>query len=99
MAKAHVVALKSLLEKKNNSNYEVFNLGTGKGSSVLEVIQSFEKVSGKKLNYKVEDRREGDVIAAYAETSKANDVLGWKTELSLDDAMDSAWKWEQKIRG
>lgn len=98
LAKAHVVALKRLLEKKNNSNYEVFNLGTGKGSSVLEVIQSFEKVSGKKLNYKVVDRREGDVIAAYAETSKANDVLGWKTELSLDDAMDSAWKWEQKIR-
>lgn len=99
LAKAHVVALKRLLEKKNNSNYEVFNLGTGKGSSVLEVIQAFEKVSGKKLNYKVVDRREGDVIAAYAETSKANNVLGWKTELSLDDAMDSAWKWEQKIRG
>lgn len=99
LAKAHVVALKRLIENKNDSNYEIFNLGTGKGSSVLEVINSFEKVSGKKLNYKIVGRRDGDVIAAYAETSKANDVLGWKTELTLDDAMDSAWKWEQKIRG
>ena len=99
LAKAHVVALKRLIENKNDSNYEIFNLGTGKGSSVLEVINSFEKVSGKKLNYKIVGRRDGDVIAAYAETSRANDVLGWKTELTLDDAMDSAWKWEQKIRG
>lgn len=98
LAKAHVVALQRLLQNKNTSNYEVFNLGTGKGSSVLEAIQSFDKVSGKKLNYKIVARREGDVVAAYAETSKANDVLGWKTELTLDDAMDSAWKWEQKIR-
>ena len=98
VAKAHVVALKRLIKNKNVSNYEVFNLGTGTGSSVLEVINSFENVSGKKLNYKIVDRREGDVIAAYAETSKANEVLGWKTELTLDDAMDSAWKWEQKIR-
>ena len=93
------MALKRLIENKNDSNYEIFNLGTGKGSSVLEVINSFEKVSGKKLYYKIVGRRDGDVIAAYAETSKANDVLGWKTELTLDDAMDSAWKWEQKIRG
>jgi len=98
VAKAHVVALKRLIKNKNVSNYEVFNLGTGTGSSVLEVINSFENVSGKKLNYKIVDRREGDVVAAYAETSKANEVLGWKTELTLDDAMDSAWKWEQKIR-
>tara|TARA_R110002096_G_scaffold54189_1_gene140036 strand:- start:1226 stop:2245 length:1020 start_codon:yes stop_codon:yes gene_type:complete len=98
LAKAHVVALQRLLENKNTSNYEVFNLGTGKGSSVLEAIHSFEKVSKKKLKYKIVDRREGDITAAYAETSKANNVLGWKTELSLDDAMSSAWKWEQKIR-
>jgi len=98
LAKAHVVALKRLVQKKNTNNYEVFNLGTGKGSSVLEVIQSFEKVSGKKLNYKIVDRREGDITAAYADTSHANHVLGWKTELSLDDAMKSAWKWEQKVR-
>ena len=99
LAKAHVVALQRLLQAKNKSNYEVFNLGTGKGSSVLEAIQSFEKVSGQTLNYKIADRRAGDVISAYADTNKANDVLGWKTELTLDDAMASAWKWEQKIRG
>ena len=98
LAKAHVVALQRLLAGKNDSNFEFFNLGTGKGSTVLEAVQSFERVSGKALNYKIVDRREGDITAAYAETSKANNVLGWKTELTLDDAMASAWKWEQKIR-
>jgi len=98
LAKAHVVALQRLIESKNDSNYEFFNLGTGTGSTVLEAIQSFERVSGKTLNYKIVDRREGDITAAYAETSKANNVLGWKTQLTLDNAMDSAWKWEQKIR-
>lgn len=98
LAKAHVVALKRLLENKNKTNYETFNLGTGTGSSVLEVVKSFEKVSGKKLNYKIVGRREGDIISAYADTHKANNELGWKTELSLDDAMRSAWKWEQKVR-
>lgn len=98
LAKAHVVALERLLGAKNESNYETFNLGTGTGSSVLEVIQSFERVSGTKLNYKIADRREGDVIAAYADTKKANEVLGWKSELSLDDAMHTAWNWEQNIR-
>jgi UDP-glucose 4-epimerase len=98
LAKAHVVALKRLLENKNTSNYETFNLGTGKGSSVLEVVQSFERVSGKKLNYKIVDRREGDIISAYADTNKANNDLGWKSQLTLDDAMRSAWKWEQVVR-
>jgi UDP-glucose 4-epimerase len=98
LAKAHVVALERLLKDKNNTNYEVFNLGTGKGSSVLEAIKSFDRVSGKKLKYQIVGRREGDITAAYADTTRANDVLGWKTELSLDDAMASAWKWEQKIR-
>ena len=98
LAKAHVVALQRLLDGNNNSNFEFFNLGTGTGSTVLQAIQSFERVSGKALNYKIVDRREGDITAAYAETSKANNVLGWKTKLTLDDAMDSAWKWEQKIR-
>ena len=98
LAKAHVIALERLIENKSLSNYEVFNLGTGKGSSVLEVIQSFEKVSGRKLNYKIAERREGDVISAYADTRHANKVLGWKTESSLDDAMASAWNWEKKIR-
>lgn len=99
LAKAHVVALKRLLEEKNESDCEIFNLGTGKGSSVLEVINSFERVSGLKLNYKIAPRREGDVVAVYADTTKANEVLGWKSELSLDDAMASAWKWEKKVRG
>lgn len=98
LAKAHVVALERLLKNKNKTNYETFNLGTGTGSSVLEVVKSFEKVSGKKLNYKIVGRREGDIISAYADTKKANEELGWKTKLSLDDAMSSAWKWEQKVR-
>ncbi|MDF4221227.1 UDP-glucose 4-epimerase GalE [Maribacter huludaoensis] len=98
LAKAHVVALERLLNGKNESNYEVFNVGTGKGSSVLEAIKSFEKVSGRKLNYKVVGRRPGDVTTAYADTTKANKVLGWKAEYSLDEAMNYAWIWEQKIR-
>jgi UDP-glucose 4-epimerase len=98
LAKAHVIALKRLLENKNASNYEVFNVGTGKGSSVLEVIKSFEKVSGKKLNYKIVDRRAGDITSAYADTTKANTVLGWTSEYSLDQAMKTAWEWEQKVR-
>ncbi|WP_418499125.1 UDP-glucose 4-epimerase GalE [Flagellimonas sp.] len=98
LAKAHVKALQRLLQNENSSNYEVFNLGTGKGSSVLEVIHSFERVSGKKLNYKIVDRREGDVIQAYADTKKANEVLGWKSKSTLDESLKSAWDWEQKVR-
>ncbi|HNP31991.1 MAG TPA: UDP-glucose 4-epimerase GalE [Flavobacterium sp.] len=98
LAKAHVVALQRLLKKQNVEKVEIFNLGTGKGSSVLEVIHAFEKISGKKLPYKIVDRRSGDIIIAYANTDKANKVLGWKAELSLEQALASAWKWEQKIR-
>jgi UDP-glucose 4-epimerase len=98
LAKAHVAALKRLINGDNTDNYEVFNIGTGKGSSVLEVISAFEEVSGKKLNYKIVDRRAGDVVAAYADTSKANNVLGWKARLNLKDALLSAWKWEQGLR-
>ncbi|AIZ41415.1 UDP-glucose 4-epimerase GalE [Cellulophaga baltica] len=98
LAKAHVVALQRLFEAKNKANYEVFNLGTGKGSTVLEVIKSFEKVSGKKLNYKIVPRRSGDITEAYANTEKANNELGWKAESTLDEAMKSAWDWEQKVR-
>ena len=97
LAKAHVVALQRLLSKKNKANYEVFNIGTGKGSSVMEVIKSFEKVSGQKLNYKIAPRREGDVIQAYADTTKSNVELGWKAELTLDDAMHSSWKWQKTL--
>ena len=98
LAKAHAIAVKRLLDKKNLEKVEIFNLGTGTGSSVLEVIHSFEKVSGKKLPYKIVDRREGDITSAFANTDKANNVLGWKAESTLDEAMESAWKWEQKIR-
>ncbi len=98
LAKAHVVALQRLLNKQNLEKVETFNLGTGKGSSVLEVIQAFENVSGQKLNYQIVARREGDITEAYANTDKANSVLGWKAEASLEDALASAWKWEQKIR-
>lgn len=98
LAKAHVIALERLIEGKNPSNFETFNVGTGVGSSVLEVIQSFEKVSGQSLNYRIAPRREGDVVKAYANTKKANTVLGWEAKSTLDDAMLSAWKWEQNIR-
>ena len=98
LAQAHVVALQRLIEGKNTENYEVFNIGTGKGSSVLEVIESFERVSGKKLNYQIVGRRAGDVVAAYANTDKANNVLGWKAKSTLDEALLSAWQWEQKVR-
>lgn len=99
LAKAHVVALKRLLDKKNIDKVETFNLGTGTGSSVLEVITAFEKVSDKKLNYQIVGRREGDIVEAYANTDKANEVLGWKAQSSLEESLASAWKWELKIRG
>ena len=98
LAKAHVIALQRLISKKNADKLEIFNLGTGTGSSVLEVIHAFEKVSGQKLAYNIVERREGDVTSAYANTDKANTVLGWKTVSTLEEAMDSAWKWEQKVR-
>lgn len=98
LAKAHVVAVKWLKEEKQNKIFEIFNLGTGKGSSVLEVIKTFERVSGEKINYKITARRNGDIVEAYADTSKANNVLGWKTELNLAQGIKSAWDWEKKIR-
>lgn len=98
LAKAHVIAMERLLNKKNLSKVETFNLGTGKGSSVLEVIAAFEKVSGKKLPYQIVARREGDITSAYANTDKANTILGWKAKLSLEESLASAWEWEKKIR-
>ena len=97
LAKAHVVAMERLLDKKNSQNYEVYNIGTGKGSSVLEVVEAFETVSGVKLNYAFAERRVGDIISAFADTRKANNVLGWKSELTLKEALASAWEWEKKI--
>lgn len=98
LAKAHVIALQRLLNKQNLEKVETFNLGTGRGSSVLEVITAFEKASGQKLQYQIVDRREGDIVEAYADTQKANTILGWKTQFTLEDALRDAWKWEQKIR-
>ena len=99
LANAHVVALERLLNKKNKANYEVFNIGTGRGSSVLEVVNAFEKVTNQKLNYKIVDRRPGDVVAVYADTNKANSELGWKAEKTMEEALESAWKWEKRVRG
>lgn len=98
LAKAHVKALKRLLNKENAEQVEIFNLGTGRGNSVLELINTFEKVTGQKINYKIAQRRPGDVPSTYADTTRANEVLGWKAELTLEDALASAWAWEQKVR-
>jgi UDP-glucose 4-epimerase len=98
LAKAHVVAIKRLIEGKNITDYEVFNLGTGKGVSVLEAIKSFERVSGIKLKYKIVGRRAGDIEKIWADPSYANKELGWKTLSSLDEAMKTAWDWEKNIR-
>ncbi len=98
LAKAHVVALQRLLINKMNIPLEIFNVGTGRGCSVLEIVNAFEKVTDQKLNYKIVDRRSGDVVAVYADIQKANEILGWKSERTMEEALSSAWKWEQKIR-
>jgi UDP-glucose 4-epimerase len=95
LAKAHIAALKRLINKNNKQNFEFFNVGSGTGSSVLEVIKAFEKASGKPLNYKIVGRREGDITAAFADTTIANKELNWKTEKSLDEALESAWNWQK----
>ncbi len=99
LAKAHVVAIERLLQKKNKKNYEVFNLGTGNGVSVLEMVKGFEKVTGVKLNYKIVDRRDGDIEKIWADTTFANEELGWKAEKGLDETLRSAWEWEKRVRG
>ena len=97
IAHAHTLAIKYLEAEKNKSNYEIFNLGTGNGVTVLEAIQSFEKVSGVKLNYEIGPRRQGDVIAIYANNDHAVKSLGWEIRYGLDDMMRTAWEWEQKL--
>ena len=96
LAKAHIAALERLLNNNNKKDFEVFNVGTGTGSSVLEVIQAFEKVSKTKLNYKIVGRREGDITSAFADTTLAKVELGWKTEKTLEEALLAAWKWQLK---
>lgn len=99
LAKAHVAALKRMTEGKMKENFEVFNLGTGKGHSVMEIIQSFERVAGMKLNYKILPRRPGDIEKIWADPSYANAELGWKAEKTLDEMMLSAWNWEKAKKG
>ncbi len=99
LAKAHVVAIERLLGNKNKKNYEIFNLGTGNGASVLEIVNGFEKATGVKLNYKIVDRRAGDIEKIWADTTFANQELGWKAEKGLEETLLSAWNWEKKVRG
>ena len=99
IADAHVKALNNLLDGKNKKQLNLYNLGTGEGVSVIEVIQSFEKVSGKKLSYTVGARRAGDVIAVFADNSLVKKELGWSPIYSLDDMMSSAWKWQLNLEG
>lgn len=97
LAKAHVVSMKRLIDGKQKSNYEFFNLGTGSGLTVLEVIKAFEEVNDVKVNYQIVDRRAGDVVQIYADTQFANEELGWKTKRGLSEMVASAWKWEQHL--
>jgi UDP-glucose 4-epimerase len=97
LAKAHVLAMNRMITSSGKSEFEVFNLGTGNGFTVLEVIHAFERVSGVKLNYRFVDRRPGDTEKVWADTSFANGELGWKAEKSLDEMMFSAWNWEKAL--
>jgi len=97
LAEAHVVAVKRLAAKKQKNNFEFFNIGTGRGMTVLELIRTFEKVNNISVNHKVVARRPGDVEKIYADTSFANQELGWKARLSAEDMMRSAWKWQQYV--
>lgn len=97
LAGAHVKALAHLIDGKSTKNYDFFNIGTGQGSSVMEVITAFEKATGKKVPYEIRDRRAGDITAVYASTDKSNQVLGWKTQFSLEKALQDAWKWQEAI--
>ncbi len=97
LAKAHVISLQRMIENKNKSNVEIFNLGTGKGLSVLEIIEKFEKINGVKVPFKISERREGDIEKVWANPSYANDVLGWKAKETVEETLRSAWKWELKL--
>ena len=97
LAKAHVRAIEHMLNNEQKKSYEYFNIGTGKGSSVLEVIQAFERINHTKVPYEVVDRRAGDIVKIYADTTRANNELNWKAQLNLDDMMKSAWKWQKTL--
>ena len=99
LSKAHVVAIKRLLEGKNKSNYEYFNIGTGKGLSVLELVNAFKKATGVALPYKIVGRRAGDIVKIWADTTLANTELGWKAEVPIEQTLLNAWNWEKRCRG
>lgn len=99
LARAHVVAIARMIEGRNKQAYEIFNIGTGRGVSVLELVKKFEEVNGLKLNYKIVGRRAGDIVAIWADPTLANEELGWHAERSLDDTLRSAWAWEKHLRG
>ena len=98
LAKAHVAAINRMVECEERDNYEIFNVGTGRAVSVFELVNTFERVNNLKLNYKVAPRRAGDVVAVWADTSLANNVLGWRAERTLDQTLKSAWEWEKRVR-
>jgi UDP-glucose 4-epimerase len=98
LAIAHVIAIERMISKKNKEKVEIFNLGTGNGFSVMEVIQSFERSTGVRLNYRIMARRSGDVEQVWADTSFANRELGWKAEKTLDEMTLSAWNWELALK-
>ncbi len=98
LARAHVVAVKRLIEGANKSNYEIFNIGTGNGVSVLELIRKFEEVNSLKLNYAIAPRRAGDIVAIWADPTLANEELGWKAQRTLDETLVAAWKWQQSLK-
>ena len=97
LAKAHVIAIKRLLDGKNKANYEFFNIGTGSGVTVLQLINAFEKATGQKVNYKIVGRRAGDIEKVWADTTLANNELGWKAQVPLEETLATTWRWQQKL--
>ncbi len=99
LAKAHVKAMQRVLEVEDSDSVETFNIGTGRGVSTLEVVETFERVTGVKVNWKYAPRREGDIEKVWANPEKANSILGWKAEGTLDEALSTAWKWQESLKG
>jgi len=99
LAKAHVHAIKRMIGGNNKSNYEVFNIGTGRGLSVMELVKTFEEVNNVPVNHQIVGRRAGDIVAVYADTTLANNELGWKAASTVEETLKSAWEWEKKVRG
>lgn len=98
LAKAHVAAMRRVLDQEDSPAIDYFNIGTGNGNSTLEIVNTFERATGVKVNWKFGPRREGDIEKIWGDCTKANKVLGWKAESPLDDVLASAWKWQQKLR-